>query len=840
MAVQIPISATPTGAVDAIKQITDAIQRAGQAGRAFAQLDLSHPELSGMAEDIRRLAGRFQDLARVGRGGTAQAFRGVMRAAGATDSRDFLAWDANLPRVFPDQAQMARHRANVLGYVTQGTQFQPQLAPTPTPTPPAPPHPPPAGGGPGLLGSLGAGMMGFMGASLALSGISTIKQVLAESIGKAQEEAGTTDDLYRRTDLTKSFLDLRDAVMLSTKELGVNAQEAGRLSVMWARVAGESDPEAILSNVRQAVGFGRSYGMDPGTAAQAMAQATNAGLDPRTFATLVGEAASKGGRSVDETLPAMVRIAETSARMFIDHLGANLVQAGGMLASLNATGLPGMRNGGAENIMSTLGASLMNPGAGPAGQGFLYMAGQRQQGVSDPYRQQFLREGGLFSSPRSSGVGTSNVSNYEALRAEMSRQFPGDPMVRYQAMSNLTGLTMHQVRALESAGPQDLSTTVSALSHAGLDVKDLNPTAIADAVRISNAQPADLERQRQQLLGRHGQGILSAEDQTTLSQAGAGSLRDVMLQMVSKYGMAETDGSKTRESQATLSNAMTKIGQDLLPMLNDLKTGIGTLGGQLGDLGSIITDVYRAGKGDPEATDNLLFGKGGVRRGGGDRPLTDAASRETESQLMAFYQSRAGGGYTREQAAGIVAQASAESGYRAHGPAGDGGAAQGLFQWHPDRVAAIEAHFGKKLADMSLMEQAAAKAWELSEEGPEAAAGRALRQTRTPSAAGYSETVNDQRPSAKYLRGASRGQLAEDIFAAPNMTTVEGQPTARIAPLEVIHLDQQGNVLGQQQLPVTSIAPPTPWGPPRSGDKSAVPPAPPPPRSLPTPPFMGF
>jgi hypothetical protein len=293
MAVQIPIGASAGAAVDAIKQIQDAIQRAGQAGRAFAQLDLSHPELAGMAQDIRQLAARFQDLSRIGRGATAQAFRGVNKAGGGGDPADFLAWDFNLQRVFPDPTERARHRQNVLGYATPGTRWSQPAGPPAPPVPSAPPGPSGGGGGGGaggggggggMLAGLGSSMMGFMGASLAMAGISTVKQVLSESIGKAQQEATDNDDLYRHTDTTQTFLELRDAVMASTKALGVNAQEAGRLSLMWARVTGDSNPETISSSVRAGVGFGRSYGIDPGQATAGLAAGSNAGLDPRTFA----------------------------------------------------------------------------------------------------------------------------------------------------------------------------------------------------------------------------------------------------------------------------------------------------------------------------------------------------------------------------------------------------------------------------------------------------------------------------------------------------------------------------------------------------------------------------
>lgn len=76
--VSIPISANPAGAVDAIRAIELALQRAGQSAKAFKDIDLSKPELSELQNDIQRLAGRFRDLAHIGRGATAQSFSGLV------------------------------------------------------------------------------------------------------------------------------------------------------------------------------------------------------------------------------------------------------------------------------------------------------------------------------------------------------------------------------------------------------------------------------------------------------------------------------------------------------------------------------------------------------------------------------------------------------------------------------------------------------------------------------------------------------------------------------------------------------------------------------------------
>jgi hypothetical protein len=790
MAVQIPISASPAGAVDAIKAIQDAITRAGQAGRQFSQLDLSHPELAGMANDIGQLAGRFQDLARIGRGSTAAAFRAVNRAGGGGDPADFLAWQSNLSRVFPDPAQMAQHRAAVLGYATRGTQWAPTGGgggtgpPGPGPAP-APPAPGGGGGGGGMLASIGSAAMGFMGASLAMAGISTVKQVLSESIGKAQEEAGTGDDLYRHTDGAQSFIELRDAVMASTKALGVNAQEAERLSLMWARVTGETGADAITANVRMGVGLGRSFGMDPGTATAGLAQASVMGMDPAKFAILVGEAAGKGGRSADETMPALLRLAEASTKALVTH--SNELETASMLAGLNAMGLPGLRGANAEAVMNTLGTSIGQGGNAGIASAALSFAVGRRQGVTDPYDLKMLQEGGLFGNAKADlGYGSSET-NLSARLAELQRQYAGAPQNRLlNAMENDLGINMRQGRELLRYKPSDLSSTFTALQDAHVNLKDMNPTAIGDAVRIANADTGGLGDIRDQMLKRHGLGELSPSDQKTLTDAGPDSLRNVLLTMSARYGQSETDGSKTRDAQAELSNAMTKVGRDLLPPLNDLKDGVGKLGGELADLGSIITDVYRAGKGDPVAQQNLTYGKGpeGDRRARGDR---------NNNPLNLEYSS------------------------------GDGSISSdgrfGKFASPEEGIAAAERQLLRyqDRDKLSTLRQMISK-WAPPSDHNDTEGYIRQVASETGLDANKPIDMHDPAVAARVINAMTHKEVGHPLD--PDMIDrgvergLAGPPsaTASIAPLQVIHLDQRGNYLTSQELPVTAIVPPEPHG----------------------------
>ena len=91
-------------------------------------------------------------------------------------------------------------------------------------------------------------------------------------------------------------------------------------------------------------------------------------------------------------------------------------------------------------------------------------------------------------------------------------------------------------------------------------------------------------------------------------------------------------------------------------------------------------------------------------------------AKERSRQAIDFFMSQAGGGYTLEQAAGLAGNIQRESGF-SETATGDSGQAVGLGQWHPDRQAAIAAHFGKPVQTMSFGEQLQAISWGAAEPG---------------------------------------------------------------------------------------------------------------------------
>jgi hypothetical protein len=137
-AVNIKLAADAQGAVKAIDEIRRALERSGQAGKALAAIDLSHPEVKGLAAEIRQLQQNIDDLVRSStRGGTAAAGRQLHTESGGVPfgSGSRIGWldrDAWL-RMHPG-GEGDRRFTSATSYITQGTRWQPRPAPPPAPT----------------------------------------------------------------------------------------------------------------------------------------------------------------------------------------------------------------------------------------------------------------------------------------------------------------------------------------------------------------------------------------------------------------------------------------------------------------------------------------------------------------------------------------------------------------------------------------------------------------------------------------------------------------------------------------------------------------------------------
>ncbi len=114
---------------------------------------------------------------------------------------------------------------------------------------------------------------------------------------------------------------------------------------------------------------------------------------------------------------------------------------------------------------------------------------------------------------------------------------------------------------------------------------------------------------------------------------------------------------------------------------------------------------------------------------------------------MQYFESQ---GWTKAQAAGIVGNLIVESNLNTKA-VGDGGAAHGIAQWHPDRQATFQSLHGVPMLDGSLQQQLSFVQYELTHS--EAGAARHIRAATSAAAAAAAVDQYYERSS-----GAARQQ----------------------------------------------------------------------------------
>ena len=140
-------------------------------------------------------------------------------------------------------------------------------------------------------------------------------------------------------------------------------------------------------------------------------------------------------------------------------------------------------------------------------------------------------------------------------------------------------------------------------------------------------------------------------------------------------------------------------------------------------------------------------------------PPAPVPRADRERQAMDFF---VGQGWTKAQAAGIVANLQAESGFRPDAE-GDGGRAYGIAQWHPDRQAAFQRFSGRAIQGSTFEEQLSFVHHELTL-GDEGRAGNRLRNANSANEAGSIVSRDYERPADREGEAARRGRAAEQIL----------------------------------------------------------------------------
>ncbi|HWF01549.1 MAG TPA: phage tail tip lysozyme [Caulobacteraceae bacterium] len=173
------------------------------------------------------------------------------------------------------------------------------------------------------------------------------------------------------------------------------------------------------------------------------------------------------------------------------------------------------------------------------------------------------------------------------------------------------------------------------------------------------------------------------------------------------------------------------------------------------------------------STGSAAGASGGRRTAGGvDSPAAH--------QAMDYFKSK---GWSEAQAAGIVANLGAESGFDPHA-VGDHGRALGIGQWHADRQAEFARWAGHSLGMASMREQLDFVQYELTE-GARRAAGARLASTSAAGDAGAVVSRFYESPADAQGEASRRGAAAEhlvhvEITHAPGLQVAARSDSAKV------------------------------------------------------------
>ncbi|WP_353191415.1 phage tail tip lysozyme [Pandoraea pnomenusa] len=179
-----------------------------------------------------------------------------------------------------------------------------------------------------------------------------------------------------------------------------------------------------------------------------------------------------------------------------------------------------------------------------------------------------------------------------------------------------------------------------------------------------------------------------------------------------------------------------------------------------------------------EKLGNFIRGRGAITMSEfqTNSSVGNGSQLEKARSMVEWYMNR---GLSREQAIGMVANASRESSLDDRS-VGDNGRAVGLYQWHPDRQQLYEKKFGRPLSQARPEEQMGFSLWEL--QNNEAVAGRALLSAKTSAEAAARISSLYERP-----KDPREAQVRADI--ARDLDSQLGQPTGEAGKMkiEIVH-----------------------------------------------------
>ncbi|AHE97182.1 lytic transglycosylase domain-containing protein [Thioalkalivibrio paradoxus] len=544
-------SADPSSVLRAMQDIQRAIQRAGQEGKAFSEMDLSHPELKDLERDMARLRSSMLALQRISPG--SQFARGLKQSGQA----GMDPWAVDWRRAFPEQQQRdkALHRlVQGSGHAYGGDGGQR----------------PPGGGGfaapmGGSLGTLARTALPIaMGGGLVAS--------LMRGLREADQTSEATDTLMRYDELGRTFDELRDSVTGLLTQFGLANAEAARLAEGYARASGEV--EGATDAVKDSVALARGLGMNAEGTTRAFGSLQFSGVfdrqDRREFATMLAEMIGRSGMYArgDELLGQVTRMADRvwEATLEAPNTRAIMEAYSAMFDVSAATGKTALKGGAGERILAAADAGVRNIGGGEAGEFFMYRA---LSGVTgDIYKQRYLRDYGAFGTPGQAFGGDDNRTLLQIVMDQFRRDAKNlnNPYASYSALGGFFNISSRQAEAMMAVDKQmrqsGLGNMQSLLEQSGVDLSEMDASGLGQIAKIIEEARA----------------------------AGPVNVEDVAdaIRRAAEEGRIQTVASESNREMARLSDQLEQLMRDARPLLTNLTgylaDGVGVVNDLIGEI----------------------------------------------------------------------------------------------------------------------------------------------------------------------------------------------------------------------------------------------------------------
>ena len=233
-----------------------------------------------------------------------------------------------------------------------------------------------AGGLASGLATAGVGMVG--GAALAYLGGQGMQgwssyMSQAPAFSALQKSVGT---------LGESFNTLRMTVNRSGWNFAESMSQMTQVAQTYSGAVGNIGTHGLSNALTNIQGFAFGYGLSPTQTAGQFGQAATMGLtfghhaplNPATFAAQVANATAAGrmpGRQA-QVLQELLSLNQTLAQQTVTPPHPQLIA--NLATQLNQTGVPGLQGMNGAALLNTVSGGIQSPGAGSAGQLFMYQA----------------------------------------------------------------------------------------------------------------------------------------------------------------------------------------------------------------------------------------------------------------------------------------------------------------------------------------------------------------------------------------------------------------------------------------------------------------------------------